>query len=104
MPIAHSHASGMKGLRTAGDLVARMQCSKNMRLGEAKEFVAKKLGLDVLQLTDEHIMREVREELNIGIITSVTQKAKGLTAKANIEELLGINVNGCEQLLRKQLP
>jgi len=104
MPIAHSHASGMKGLRTAGDLVARMQCSKNMRLGEAKEYVAKKLGLDVLQLTDEHIMREVREELNIGVITSVTGKAKGLPAKANIEEVLGIKINGCERLLRGQLP
>jgi dimethylamine--corrinoid protein Co-methyltransferase len=94
----------MKGLRTAGDLVARMQCSKNMRLKDAKEYVAKKLGVDVLQLTDEYIMREIREELNIGIITSVTNKAKGLSAKANIEEVLGIKINGCEQLLRNQLP
>ena len=81
-----------------------MQCSKNMRLGEAKEYVARKLGLDVLQLTDEYVMRDVREELNLGIITSVTTKAKGLPAKANIEELLGIKINGCEKLLREQLP
>jgi hypothetical protein len=87
----------MTGIRAAGDLVARMELSKNMRIGEAKEFVAKKLGVDVLSLTDEHVMRELREELDIGIITSVHGAAKGIAAKMNIEKLLGIRINSCEQ-------
>jgi dimethylamine--corrinoid protein Co-methyltransferase len=73
-----------------------------MRIGEAKEFVAKKLGVDVLSLTDEHVMRELREELDIGVITSVPGAAKGIAAKMNIEKLLGIRINSCEQF-RAQL-
>jgi dimethylamine--corrinoid protein Co-methyltransferase len=103
MPIAHVLASGMKGLRTGGDLVARMQFSKNMRLKEAKEYVAKKVGVDVIELTDEHVMREVREELNIGVLTSVTKSAKGIAAKMNIEKVLDIKINSCEKF-RDQLP
>ncbi|PAV12346.1 dimethylamine methyltransferase, partial [Methanosarcina spelaei] len=67
MPIAHIMASGMTGIRAAGDLVARMEFSKNMRIGEAKEYVAKKLGVDKMDLVDEHVMRELREELDIGV-------------------------------------
>jgi dimethylamine--corrinoid protein Co-methyltransferase len=102
MPIAHVLASGMKGLRAAGDLVARMQFAKNMRLNDAKEYVAKKIGVDVMELTDEHIMRDVREELNIGVLTSVTNSAKGISAKMNIEKLLDIKINSCEKF-REQL-
>lgn len=88
MPIAHIMASGMTGMRAAGDLVARMEFSKNMRVGEAKEYVAKKLGVDPMDLVDEHVMRELREELDIGVITSVPGAAKGIAAKMNIEKLL----------------
>ena len=42
MAIAHSTASGMGGMRTAGDLVARMQMSRSMKIKEAKEYVASK--------------------------------------------------------------
>lgn len=95
-------ASGMTGIRAAGDLVARMQFSKNMRIAEAKEYVAKKLGVDVMDLVDEHIMRELREELDIGVITSVPGAAKGIAAKMNIEKLLGIKINSCN-VFRKQI-
>ncbi len=101
MPISHIMASGMTGMRAAGDLVARMEFSKNMRINEAKEYVAKKLGVDTLSLVDEHVMRELREELNIGVITSVPGAAKGIAAKMNIEKLLGIKINSCN-LFRKQ--
>ena len=102
MPISHIMASGMTGMRAAGDLVARMQFSKNMRIKEAKEYVAKKLGIDTLSLTDEHVMREIREELNIGVITSVPGAAKGIAAKMNIEKLLDIKINSCN-LFRRQI-
>ncbi len=97
MPIAHIMASGMTGMRAAGDLVARMQFSKNMRIGDAKDFVSKKLGVSNADLSDEYVMREIREELDIGVITSVPGCAKGIAAKMNIEKLLGININCCDK-------
>jgi dimethylamine--corrinoid protein Co-methyltransferase len=102
MPISHIMASGMTGMRAAGDLVARMQFSKNMRIKEAKEYVANKLGVDTLSLVDEHVMRELREELGIGVITSVPGAAKGIAAKMNIEKLLDIKINSCD-LFRRQI-
>ncbi len=97
MPIAHIMASGMTGMRAAGDLVARMQFSKNMRINDAKDFVSKKLGVENADLSDEYVMRELREELDIGVITSVPGCAKGIAAKMNIEKLLGININCCDK-------
>jgi dimethylamine--corrinoid protein Co-methyltransferase len=38
-------------------------------------------------------MRQVREDLDIGIITSVAGSAKGITAKWNIANLLDIQIN-----------
>lgn len=97
MPIAHIMASGMTGMRAAGDLVARMEFAKNMRINEAKDFVAKKLGVSNADLSDEYVMREVREELDIGVITSVPGCAKGIAAKMNIEKLLDIEINSCQK-------
>ena len=101
MPISHIMASGMTGIRAAGDLVARMQFSKNMRIKEAKEYVAKKLNVETRDLADEHVMRELREELDIGVITSVPGAAKGIAAKMNIEKVLDIKVNSCEVFRRQ---
>ena len=44
MAITHAIASGMGGMRTAGDLVARMQIARGMKIGEAKKYVADRLG------------------------------------------------------------
>ena len=63
MALAHAHASGMGGMRAAGDLVARMQMTRGMRIQEAKAYVADKLGIAVAELTDPVIMTEVREDL-----------------------------------------
>jgi dimethylamine--corrinoid protein Co-methyltransferase len=68
-----------------------------MRIKEAKEYVAKKLGVDDPSLTDEHVMHELREELDIGVITSVPSAAKGIAAKMNIEKLLDVRINSCER-------
>ena len=101
MPIAHSVAAGMGGIRTAGDLVARMQMVRKMRIHEAKAYVAKKLKVSPADLSDVHVMREVREELDIGIITSVPGCAKGIEAKARIAELLDIEINSVTRLKNK---
>jgi len=100
MPIAHVMASGMGGMRTAGDLVARMQM-KGMRLKEAKDYVAKRLKIDPIDLANEEVMREIRENLDIGIITGVPGCAKGMDAKVRIAELLGIEINAVEKMKEK---
>ncbi len=97
MPISHIMTSGMSGIRAAGDLVARMQLSKNMRIADAKDYVAKKLEVSTLDLSDEYVMRELRDDLGIGVITSVAGAPKGIAAKMNIEKLLDIKINCCEK-------
>jgi dimethylamine---corrinoid protein Co-methyltransferase len=93
MHLAHIMASGMGGIRTAGDLVAWMQLSRKMKLNEAKQYVAGKLGIDVINLTDEEAIRTIRENLGIGIVTSVSGSPKGIRAKIRIAELLEIPIN-----------
>lgn len=101
MPITHIMTSGMSGIRAAGDLVARMEFSKNMRLNDAKDYVAKKLGVSTMDLSDEYVMRDLREELGIGVITSVAGAPKGIAAKMNIEKLLDIKINCCDKFRGK---
>jgi dimethylamine--corrinoid protein Co-methyltransferase len=101
MSISHALASSMGGIRTAGDLVARMQLAKKMRLVEAKEYVAAKLDVSVEGLCDSTVMRRRREELDIGVITAVAGAAKGLEAKARIADLLDIRINSVERLKHK---
>lgn len=97
MDMAHMIASGMGGIRTAGDLVARMEYAKNMKVDKAKEYVAKKLGLSTLDIADEHVMRDLREELKIGVVTGLPGAPRGIAAKMNIEKLLDIKINSCEK-------
>jgi len=94
---AHYMASGLGGIRSSGDLVARMQFSKNMKLGKAKEYVSKKLGLSVIDMADPFIMRDLREELKIGVVTGVPGVPRGIAAKMNIERLLDSKINSCEK-------
>jgi len=100
MSLSQPLASGMGGVRTAGDLVARMQLRK-MRLNEAKQYVADKLHVSVFDLSDSTVMRQLREELDVGVITAVPGCAKGIDAKARIAELLDIEINCVERLRAK---
>ena len=93
MAITHAHASGMGGMRGAGDLVARVQMSKGMRIEEAKAYVADKLKVSVSELTDPVIMTEVRQDLKLGMITPMPGCPKGIEAKFNIADVLDININ-----------
>ncbi len=93
MGITHAHASGMGGMRGAGDLVARAQMSKGMRTWEAKKYVAEKLKISVSDLTDPVIMTEIREDLKIGQMTPLPGCAKGIEAKFNIQKALDIDIN-----------
>lgn len=81
--------------------MARMQMTRKMRINDAKAYVADKLKVSPLDLSNEHVMREVREELDIGIITAVPGCAKGIEAKARIAELLGIEIASVKRLRTK---
>ena len=93
MAITHAMASGMGGMRTSGDLVARMQMTRGMKIGEAKKFVAGKLGVSLDELTDAVSMAENRDDLKIGGVYSSMGSPKGIEAKHHISELLGIEIN-----------
>jgi len=102
MALAHMHASGMGGIRTAGDLVARMQLSRKMRLNDAKEYVAGKLKVSVADLVDEVVMNEVRQDLDIGTVyAGMGEQSRGIEAKFRIAKLLDLEINSVERFLRK---
>jgi dimethylamine--corrinoid protein Co-methyltransferase len=90
-------ASGMGGMRTSGDLVARMQMTKGMKIKAAKKYVADKLGVAANELTDSTVMGEVREDLKIGGVYSSMGSPKGIEAKHHISELLGIEINSLKR-------
>ena len=103
MAVSHAIASGMGGMRAAGDLVARMQMTRGMKIDEAKKYVADKLSVSVTDLTDPVIMTEVREDLDIGSISPLPGCAKGIEAKLRIAEVLDIDINCVRRLKKKGL-
>ena len=96
MHLAHIFASGMGGIRTSGDLVAWLQLIKKMKIAEAKQYVAEKLAVEISDLTNEEVMRQLREDLGIGIITSVAGSPKGMRAKLKVAGLLDVRINSVE--------
>jgi hypothetical protein len=101
MAITHARASGMGGMRAAGDLVARMQMTRGMKIQEAKTYVAEKLGIAVAELTDPIIMTEVRTDLGLGLVTPLPGVPKGIEAKFNIARVLDIDIN-CVNRFKKR--
>jgi dimethylamine--corrinoid protein Co-methyltransferase len=97
-------SSGMGGLRTAGDLVGWMQIVRKMKINEAKKYVAEKLGIDIIDLSNEEVMRALREDLGIGMVTSVAGSPKGIRAKIRIAELLDIRINSVDLFLSQVKP
>lgn len=93
MAVAHAQASGMGGMRTSGDLVARIQLSKGLRINEAKKYVADKLRVGVEDLSDPVIMSEVRADLGFGIMMPLGGTPKGLECKFNIARVLDLDIN-----------
>jgi len=91
----------MGGLRTAGDLVARTQMERKLKIREAKAYVANKLGVEPITLSDEYAMTELRKKLDIGLIMGLTGYAKGLAAKARIAKTCDLKINSVTKLLEK---
>ena len=91
----------MGGIRTAGDLVAWMQLTQRMKITEAKEYVAQKLGVNVIDLVDEELMHQVRQDLDIATLPMIADGATGMVAKCRIAELLDIELNSVNMFKAK---
>jgi len=101
MDLPYRLCFGMGGIRTAGDLVARAQLEKKLKIDDAKAYVAKKLDVDVLTLSDEYAMTDIRKKLDIGMVMALTGYAKGLAAKARIAKTCDFRINSVTKLLEK---
>ena len=97
MHLAHIFASGMGGIRTTGDLVAWMQLIGKMKIAEAKQYVAQKLKVEISDLINEEVIRQLREDLGIATVVSVAGSPKGMRAKLKIAELLEVQINSVER-------
>jgi len=91
---------GIGGVRAGGDLVARIMEEKKYKIMEAKGYVAKKLGVDPVDLSDEFKMKEVRDKFNIGTVLGQPGVARGFEAKHRIADLLDIRINSVERFKR----
>jgi dimethylamine--corrinoid protein Co-methyltransferase len=103
MEATHAIAAGMGGVRTAGDLVLRVQLAKKLRITEAKQYVADKLGVSITELCDVITMTDIREKLGFGLQHYEPDASVniGMEAKFRIAEKLGIRINSVEKF--KQL-
>ncbi|SDO36502.1 dimethylamine:corrinoid methyltransferase [Desulforhopalus singaporensis] len=90
----------MGGVRTAGDLVARMQLNRGMRIDAAKKYVAESLGVAVSDLNDPIVMGEVRDDKNIFWISEGQTTVDGIAAKYNISKLLDLDINCVNRFLK----
>jgi dimethylamine--corrinoid protein Co-methyltransferase len=101
MACSHALASGMGGMRTAGDLVARMQMTRGMRLDQAKAHVAERLGVSLFELSDPLVMHEVRRALGLGLIPvqelTYPSEPGAIEAKFHIAEVLEVPINSVEK-------
>ena len=79
-----------------------MQMTRGMKIQQAKDYVADKLGVSVPDLTDPVIMTEVRDDLQIGVMTPLPGCAKGIEAKFRIAELLDIDIP-CVRRFREKI-
>jgi hypothetical protein len=98
----------MGGLRTAGDLVARLQLTRGLRLPEAKRYVADKLGVTVEDLSDPVAMYDVRRALGLGTYYDSqycgSADPNSIEAKFHIADLLDLPINCVERFRRVSAP
>jgi dimethylamine---corrinoid protein Co-methyltransferase len=101
MACSHALASGMGGMRAAGDLVARMQMTRGMRLDQAKQHVAERLGVSTAELSDPLVMHDVRRELGLGLIPvqelTYPSEPGAMEAKFHISEVLEVPINSVQK-------
>ena len=60
---------------------------------QARKYVVEKLGVSVLDVTNEDVMYPLCEKLGIGVVAAEAGGPKGVMTKAEIAKLLGIEIN-----------
>ena len=90
----------MGGIRSAGDLVYRMEL-QGYKINDAKKYVAEKLGCPIENLADCAEMKDLREELNIGTTQSRHNAAVGMETKFRIADILGIPINSVNRFRKE---
>lgn len=91
----------MGGVRTAGDLVMRVQLLKGMKINDAKAYVSEKLGITLDEMADSTFMVEYRKEKGLGFQMPYADAVSGMEAKIRIAKLLDIPVNSVNKFLSK---
>ncbi len=99
MHAAHALVAGMGGVRTTGDLVARLQLNRGMRIDAAKRVVAEKLNVAVDDINDPIVMGEVREDMKIFRLSEGQGTVDGIAAKYNIGKALDLDINCVNRFL-----
>lgn len=94
---AHELAAGMCGIRNAGDMVLRVQLAKGLKIDAAKQYVADKLGVSVLDLSDSVVMCELREERGLGQVQPTDGVPIAMEAKMRLSEILDLPINSVER-------
>ncbi len=74
-----------------------MQMTRRMKNADAKKYVADKLGIALSDLTDAAVMGELRADKKLGTVYSSMGSFKGIEAKRNVAEVLGIEINCLER-------
>ena len=100
MAVTHEATAGMGGIRSAGDLVYRMEL-QGYKINDAKKYVAEKLGCPIENLADCAEMKDLREELNIGTTQSRPDAAVGMETKFRIADILGIPINSVNRFTKE---
>ena len=77
----------------------RVQLSKKLRIREAKQYVADKLGLSIPEICDIITMSEIRAERGFGLphIEPCAESNIGMEAKFRIAKALDIKINSVER-------
>lgn len=100
MAVTHESTAGMGGIRSAGDLVYRMEL-QGYKINDAKKYVAEKLGCPIENLADCAEMKDLREELNIGTTQSRPDAAVGMETKFRIADILGVPINSVNRFKKE---
>ena len=78
-----------------------MQMTRGMRLDDAKQYVADKVGVSVADLSDPIAMHDVRRDLGFGRIPvqelTYPTHAGAIEAKFRIADVLEIPINSVER-------
>lgn len=102
MHAAHALVAGMGGVRTTGDLVARLQLNRAMRIDDAKKYVSDKLGVPLSDINDPVVMGEVREDLKIFRLAEGQGSTDSMAAKFNIARIMDMDIN-CVNRFKRQI-